>query len=83
MTDFSDLRESAEALLAGSPIERRSIAHLLYQLIVRLDEQARAERPVTRPNRRPLCSKCGLEDGACICAHLPRTDSSHVGKTQP
>lgn len=20
---------------------------------------------------RPLCSLCGLEDGACICAHLP------------
>ena len=27
---------------------------------------------------RPLCSKCGLEDGACICAHIPVPDTRPV-----
>jgi hypothetical protein len=25
-----------------------------------------------RSDLRPKCIKCGLEDGACICAHLSR-----------
>lgn len=27
-------------------------------------------RPFPKARARPLCSHCGLEDGACICAHL-------------
>jgi hypothetical protein len=42
--------------------------------------------PSTHP--RPLCSKCGLEDGACICAHLAHsspqlgTASTTAGEVQ-
>lgn len=43
MTDFADLRRSAEALLAGDHADRRSTAQLLYQLIVKLHEDEKAQ----------------------------------------
>jgi hypothetical protein len=53
-------------------------ADKLITLAARQPTQADANRLTTEPlasmvsstHPRPLCSKCGLEDGACICAHL-------------
>lgn len=34
-------------------------------------------QPVDCPGcARPLCRLCGLEDGACICAHIPVTNDN-------
>ena len=28
---------------------------------------------------RPKCKRCGLEDGTCICAHIPRFNLKKLG----
>jgi hypothetical protein len=52
MTAFSDLRESAEAILNDRVLDPYEVAILLHQLIARLDEQARAKQPIVRPTQK-------------------------------
>jgi hypothetical protein len=49
MTDFSDLREQAADIVKRYPADPRAIAALLYQLIVRLDEQSgQPQNPIVK-----------------------------------
>ncbi len=41
-------------------------------------EALAALSPQAQAGERPKCSLCGLEDGACICAHIP----SHIEKSK-
>jgi hypothetical protein len=40
---------------------------------------------VAQKAKKPLCSNCGLEDGACICAHLggPKAKAPRKVKSKP